>query len=302
MITFKRGVVDIVFDVFLYVFFAAFTLICVVPFYYIFVQTISANDLVSKGQVLLLPRGVHFGNYIKIFELEALPGAALVSIARTAIGTFTHVLCTGFLGYMFTKKKIFARKIVYRYFVVTMYFGAGLIPTYLNMRLLHLDNTFLLYVIGVVGVYSAILIKTFIESIPASIEESAMIDGAGPFTIYGRLMIPMCMPILAVVAVWSAVGHWNSFMDTVIYIRDSRLYTLQFILWRYLNEVTMLTNRMNSADNIDMVDLMMQQARRLTPTSIKMTITMVVTFPVLFVYPFFQRYFVKGIMIGAIKG
>jgi putative aldouronate transport system permease protein len=288
-----------VFDGFIYLFFAVFTLMCVFPFYYIFINTISANDLVSRGIVLLLPKGIHFGNYVKILELRALPNAVLVSVARTVLGTALNVLCTSFVAYAVSKKKLWHRKFVYRFFIVTMYFNAGLIPWYLNMRALHLDNTFLAYIIGVVSAFNLILIKTYIESIPESLEESAEIDGAGYLTVFFRLILPLSKPILATVAVFTAVGQWNSFMDTLILIRNSRLYTLQFLLWQYLNQSTAIANAMRDAAA---QGGFFDPSAMLTTSSVRMTIAMVVTLPVLFIYPFFQRHFVKGIMIGAIKG
>jgi putative aldouronate transport system permease protein len=168
------------------------------------------------------------------------------------------------------------------------------------MRTLHLDNNYLAYIIGVISAFNMILVKTYIESIPDSIEESAEIDGAGYLTIFFRLMLPLCLPILATIAVFTAVGHWNSFMDTLLLMRNSRLYTLQFLLWQYLNESTAIARAMQTA--MSMGNAVMNPAAMLTTTSVRMTIAMVVTLPVLFVYPFFQRYFIKGIMIGAVKG
>jgi putative aldouronate transport system permease protein len=274
---------------------------CVFPFYYIFINTISANDLVSRGVVLLFPRGIHFGNYVKILELRALPNAVFVSVSRTVLGTGLSVLCTSFVAYAVSKKKLWHRKFVYRFFIVTMYFNAGLIPWYLNMRALGLDNNYLAYIIGVVSAFNLVLIKTYIESIPESLEESAEIDGAGYLRIFFRLILPLCKPILATVAVFTAVGQWNSFMDTLILMRNSRLFTLQFLLWQYLNQATAVANAMRAAAAQGGM-VMMDPSAMLTTSSVRMTIAMVVTLPVLFIYPFFQRHFVKGIMIGAIKG
>jgi putative aldouronate transport system permease protein len=297
----KTRIIDVVFDGFIYLFFAVFTLMCVFPFYYIFINTISANDLVSRGVVLLLPKGAHLGNYVKILELKALPNAVFISVARTGLGTLLSALCTAFVAYAVSKKKLWHRQFVYRFFIITMYFNAGLIPWYLNMRGLGLDNNFLAYIIGVVSAFNLILIKTYIESIPESLEESAEIDGAGYLTVFFRLILPLSKPILATVAVFTAVGHWNSFMDTLIYMRNSRLFTLQFLLWQYLNEATAIANAMRAAMSQGAM-MMADPTTMLTTSSVRMTIAMVVTLPVLFVYPFFQRHFVKGIMIGAIKG
>jgi multiple sugar transport system permease protein/putative aldouronate transport system permease protein len=292
---------DILFDTFIYVFFTAFTLMCVFPLYYILILTISDNSLVAAGQVLLLPRGIHFQNYVKVMQLDALPRAVFVSVSRTVLGTFLSTLCTAYVAYIITKRQLWHRKLIYRFFIITMYFNAGLIPTYLNIRFLHLDNTYWVYIIGgMISAFNMILVKTYIESIPDSIEESAAIDGAGYLLVFFRLILPLSLPILATIAVFSAVGHWNSFMDTLLYIRDSRLYTLQFLLWQYMNQATLLARAMQNA--AAQGGMAITPAVTLTTTAVRMTIAMVVTLPVLFVYPFFQRYFIKGIMLGAVKG
>jgi multiple sugar transport system permease protein/putative aldouronate transport system permease protein len=233
-------------------------------------------------------------------RLNALPQAVFVSVSRTVLGTFLSTLCTAYVAYVITKRQLWHRKLIYRFFIITMYFNAGLIPTYLNMRFLHLDNTYWVYIIGVINTFNMILVKTYIESIPESIEESASIDGAGYLVVFFRLILPLALPILATISVFSAVGHWNSFMDTLIYVRDSRLYTLQFLLWQYLNEAAQLARAMRTAASQG--GMATSPAVTLTITAVRMTIAMVVTLPILFVYPFFQRYFVKGIMLGAVKG
>jgi putative aldouronate transport system permease protein len=249
---------------------------------------------------MLLPRGIHFGNYIRVLQLRNLPNAVLVSISRTILGTGLSVLCTAFVGYAVSRRELFRRKFVYRFFIVTMYFNAGLIPWYLNMRNLHLTNNFLAYIIGVISAFNLILVKTYIESVPDSLHESAELDGAGYLTIFFRIMLPLCMPILATIAIFTAVGHWNSFMDTLMLMRNENLFTLQYILWQYLNEASALARNIQAmmAQGMTVVN----SSNMLTPTAVKMTIAMVVTLPVLFVYPFFQKYFVRGIMIGAVKG
>jgi putative aldouronate transport system permease protein len=287
---------DVAFDIFLYIFFTAFTLCCIFPFYYVFINTISDNNMVTTGQILFYPKGIHFNNYIKIAELRALPWAAFISISRTVLGTSLSVIFTAFAGYGVSKRELWGRKFVYRFFIVTMYFNAGIIPWFLNMRRLGLTNNYLAYIIGVISTFNMILVKTYIEGVPISMEESAEIDGAGYLRIFTQIMLPLCKPILATIAIFTAVGHWNSFMDTVILMRDTRLHTLQYLLWQYLNESQAIARAMQSLDGIIDPSLL------LTATSVKMTVTMVVTLPVLFIYPFFQKYFVRGIMIGAIKG
>ena len=300
MIKYKTTVGGVVFDILNYTWFIAFTLVCVFPFYYIFINTISSNDLASKGMILFFPKGIHFTNYVKILTMRELPLAVVVTLGRTVIGTGLATLCTAFVAFALSRDELWLRKFWYRFFIITMYFNAGLIPWYITMKMLRLTNNFAAYIIGVIGVFNLILIKTYIESLPLSLQESAEIDGAGYLTVFFRILFPLCAPILATVAVFTSVGHWNSFMDTLFLMTDSKLYTLQFLLWRYLNEANALATAMRTAQAQG--QQITQPMYELTTTSVKMTISMVVVLPILFVYPFFQRYFVKGIMIGAIKG
>ncbi|MDQ0901107.1 MULTISPECIES: carbohydrate ABC transporter permease [unclassified Paenibacillus] len=287
-----------IFDILNYTWFALFTLACFFPFYYLFINTISNNDLSSRGLVMFYPRGIHINNYIEVFKIPGLGTAALVSIGRTVIGTLLTVAASGFLGYLFTKNVMWGRKFWYRFLIVTMYFNAGLIPWFLIMLKLGLVNNFLVYIIpGIVAPFNIILVKTFIESTPISLQESAQIDGAGYFTIFWKIVMPLITPILATIAIFSAIGQWNSFQDTLFLVTDPKLFTLQFLLYRFLNAATSLANLIKSSGAIN-ADLANMQ----TATSIRTTVSMVVVIPILLVYPFFQRYFVKGILIGAVKG
>jgi putative aldouronate transport system permease protein len=164
---------------------------------------------------------------------------------------------------------------------------------------LGLVNNFLVYILpAIVSPFFIILVKTFIESTPVALQESAQIDGAGYWVIFTKIILPLSMPILATISIFAAVGQWNSFTDTLFLVTNQKLFSLQFILYRYMNEATSLAQLMrqtSGAVNIDLTNMA-------TPTSIRTTVSMVVVTPILLVYPFFQRFFVKGIMIGAVKG
>jgi len=181
-----------------------------------------------------------------------------------------------------------------------MYFNAGLVPHYLNMSMLGLTNNFLVYIIpGIVSAYNIILVKTYIESIPADLEESASIDGAGYLTRFRHIIFPLSKPILATIAIFGAVGHWNSFTDSMIYMSGKpELYTLQYRLYIYMTSTSNLSALMNSGGNISQSVL----EAALNMRSVKLTVAMVTIIPILLVYPFMQRYFEKGIMMGAVKG
>ncbi len=249
---------DKVFNVFNYLLFGLLTLICLYPFYYLIINTISANDLSANGLITLIPKGIHFENYKQVLQLSGLSTAALISVARTVLGTGLTVLASAFLGFMFTQEKMWGRSFWYRVIVITMYFNAGLIPMFITMKTLHLNNTFWVYI------------------------------------------LPACTPILATVAIFAAVAQWNSFQDTLIYITDQKLYSLQYLLYTYINQASSLATMVKNSTGgaLNMAAIATQQ----TPTSIRMTVSVIVVLPILFIYPLFQRFFVKGIMIGSVKG
>ena len=298
----KKTTSDIAFNILNYTFFILFTIICVYPFYYILINTISNNTMSANGLIRFLPSGIHLDNYKQILKLGGIGQAALISVLRTVIGTVCTVLASGFLGYMLSQEKMWKRKFCYRFLIATMYFNAGLIPLYLTMKNLHLVNNFLVYIIpAIVQPFNIILVKTYTESIPKSLQEAAEIDGAGFMKIFWKVILPVSKPILATIAIFSAVGQWNSFQDTLIYVTDNKLYSLQYLLYTYINQANSLSTMIKnttSATSLNMDSLMNQQ----TPTSIRMTVTAVVVIPILLVYPMFQKYFVKGIMIGSVKG
>lgn len=281
--------------------FAIFAIICAYPFYYLIINSISANDLSASGKVNFLPHGFQLENYVKVFQLNGLGTAAMVSLGRTVIGTICTVLASVYLGFMFTQQRMWHRKLWYRFMVITMYFNAGLIPMYMTMKTLHLTNSFWVYIIpAIVQPFNIIMAKTYVESIPPALQEAAELDGAGTMTVFAKVILPTCKPIMATIAIWSAVGQWNSFQDTLIYITDQKLYSLQYLLYTYLNQASSLATMVQqSGGNVSAVaNLATQQ----TPTSIRMTISVIVVLPILFVYPIFQKSFVKGIMIGSVKG
>ncbi len=297
---FRKSGGDKVIDAFLCLFYGLFTIACLFPFYYILINTISDNQLVSTGQITLIPRGLHLDNYKNVLKLSTIAPAALVSVARTILGTIITIIAASFPAYAFTRMEFWGRKFFYRMVVITMYFSAGLIPLFMTYRMLGLYNNFLVYVLpAVVTPFNLILCKTYIESLPASLEESAEIDGAGYLTRYTRLIMPLSKPILATIAVFSAVGQWNNFMDTVLYVRNSKLFTLQYVLYDYLNRANAIIEIMRTDPSSMEGDAL---SSILTPITVKYTICIVTILPILVVYPFFQKYFVKGIMIGAVKG
>ena len=297
----RPGMGPSVFIICNYIFFILFALICLYPFWYILICTISSNELVNKGKVILWPMQFHLSNYSMIFDLEDMIPATLMSLYRTILGTICTTIISIYMGYLFTKP-MWHRTFWYRFIVVTQYFNAGLIPTFLLYYNLHLTKSFWVYILPwfIIPFY-IIVSKTYIESLPPSLEEAAKVDGAGYFKIFYRIVLPLCMPIMATVAIWVAVAQWNSFYDTLMFnvnMGENKYNTLQYILYKYVSKTNTLLSeiRTNSSVNPDDIQKLMN------PTTVQMTVAMIVTLPVLFVYPIFQKYFAKGIMLGAVKG
>lgn len=291
---------DRLFDGFIYLLFGLFTVLCVFPFYYLFINTISDNDKVVSGLVNFYPIGLHFNNYIALKDVADLGSSVIVTVARTIIGTALMVIVSAWAGYLVTKQKMWKRSLWYRALVITMYFNAGLIPWYMNMLMLGLTDNFLAYILpGMIAPYNIILVKTYIESIPGSLEESAVIDGAGTLTVFRKIILPLSVPILATIAIFGAVGNWNSFQDSLLLMSNSpKLYTLQHRLYVYLNQSSNLSALVSGSGGLST-----QAAQNMLSSKvIKYTVSMVTIIPILLVYPFMQRYFVKGIMLGAVKG
>ena len=294
---FKKTAGDHVFNIINITIFVLFSLCCIFPFYYLFINTISDNDLVMRGQILFYPIGIQFQNYVLITYVNDFFSSVIVTVTRTIFGTALMVVVSSFAGYLVTKQKMWMRKFWYRFIIIPMYFNAGLIPWYTNMLTLGLTNNYLAYILPCLVVpFNIILVKTYIESIPADIEESAALDGAGTLTIFVRIIWPLSVPILATIAIFGAVSNWNSFQDSLLLMQSSpQLHTLQHKLYVYLTQTTNLDSMMNTG-------LTGGMNSSLSPRVVQYTIAMVSIIPILCVYPIMQRYFVSGIMLGAVKG
>ncbi len=295
----KTGITDIIFYAISGFVFILLALSCFYPFYYVVINSISENSKVLTGQIRWFPVGIHFNNYVDMLKIKGLGRAAFISVARTVLGTCAMIISTTILGYIMSKKEMWHRKFWYRFLTITMYFSAGVIPTYLNIKRLGLLDSFWVYVIpAFVSPYNMILMKTYMESIPEALEEAAIMDGAGYARRFLKIMIPLSRPIIATVAIFTAVGQWNSYMDTILYMTGNDNQTLQSVLYLYLNRANMLANLIRQNPGLATQNL----SNAINPTAVKHTVTVVTLIPVMLVYPFFQRYFTSGIMIGAVKG
>ncbi len=288
---------ELVFQVCMVILFSLLFLSCAYPFYYVFIASISNPEAASRAMITFYPLQPTLDNYRQVLRLNGMSKAFVVSLSRTVIGTAVTMFFTSILAYTLTKRELPLHKLFYSIAIVSMYINAGLIPWYLTMRMIGLKDNFFVYILPyAVSAYCMILIKTYMESVSAGIEESAMIDGAGYFLIFRRIIIPICKPVLAAVIVFTAVGQWNQWTDNLLLVNNMDLRTMQMILMEYLNQATNIANqaRTGGAGAIS--------GSAISPFTIRMTITMVVTVPILVVYPFMQKYFISGIMIGSIKG
>ena len=275
--------------------FALILFICLYPLWYVLIQSLSEGD--KAVNAIVLPINLTISNYISVMQRPDILKAFGISVIRTVTGTFGTVLCCMLLGYLFSKEDMPYRKFLYRMLIITGYVSGGMIPTYLIFRYYGLLNNFLVYILPtLVSSYYVILIKTFVEQMPPEVEESAMIDGAGPMNIFLRIILPLSLPIAATIAIYSSVHHWNSWFDNQLYtVTNENLTTLQFLLYSYLNKTEAMLEAIERGDVTENSILM-------TPRGHNRTITMVTVIPILCVYPFMQRFLIKGIMIGAVKG
>lgn len=260
---------------------------------------ISFNDALDsiKGGIYLWPRKWTLYNYQTIFKNNTIFRAFMISVARTLLTTVLNVFFSGLLAYILSHKNFVFRKFLTGFMVMTMYINAGLIPQYFLYRSLGLINTFWVYILpALVGAFNVIVIRTYINSLPASLVESAKIDGAGELRIYFKIIIPMCLPVLATVALWVAVGAWNSWFDSYIFAPKQELSTMQYEMMKII-----ASSMQMGIQQPDYITEQSQQSRNtVTPNSLRAAMTIVATVPILVVYPFLQKYFVT-INIGSVK-
>ncbi len=280
------------FDVFLLIFFVFMLIITLYPF--LNVLAISLNDSVDtvRNVNFIIPRVFTLKNYVYVFEENNILEPFGLSVARTLVGTVVSLFCTSMLAYVLSRKDFYFNKLFTVMFVLTMYVSGGLIPEYLLIkRTLNLGNNFLVYIIpGVIWVYNVILVRSYIQGLPLALQEAAMIDGANDLRIWARIIVPLCKPVNATVALFYAVGQWNSFMDTYLYAQ--KLQTLQYKLYMIMQQATQKIDPHSASATV---------SNTVTPLSVRMAVTIIATVPILIVYPFLQKYFVGGMTLGAVK-
>ena len=285
-----------VLDIVKVVFLAFVVVVTVYPFWNIFIISINDATDAIRGGLYFLPRKLSLSSYAEILGRSTFLASIKVSVGRTLIGTPIAVLVTAMLAYPLSRKDLVGRKFWNLLFVFTMYFGGGLVPYYMVLKGIHMLNTFWVFIFPMMmSVYNMILIRSYIESMPDSLFEAAKIDGANDLVVFVKMVIPLSKPILMTVALFVAINQWNSWFDAYLYTSDQALKPMQSILVEILNQYQTGASTSQAMSNA-------KAGVTVTPDSIRMAATMVATLPIIMVYPFVQKYFVKGVMVGSVKG
>ncbi|WP_138493446.1 carbohydrate ABC transporter permease [Paenibacillus pinistramenti] len=282
----------------IYILMTLLAVIMLYPFWNSLVISFNQGSDTALGGVTLWPRVFTLENYYIVFQDNRLLNSFWITILRTISGTALSVFFTALLAYGMSKKTLLFRKYYMVFFMITMFFSGGLIPTYLLIRSLGMLDTFWVLIIpGIISVYNMIVIRTFFSNLPDGLEESAKIDGCGNYGIFFKIVIPVSGPVLATIALFTAVGYWNDWFTGAIYITKDGLLPIQTLLRQIMNSNIMTEIGSSNAIALDH----MNRNRTITTKSLTMATMMIATIPIILTYPFLQKYFVKGVLIGSLK-
>lgn len=296
----RRSPDEIIFDalntVMLFIFGAA----TLYPFWYVLILSLNEGRDAALGGIWFWPRKLTFSNFQLVLDNPMLKSSYFITVARTVSGSLLTLVVTTFAAYALSKKFLRGRSLLISYFMLPMFIGGTVVSNYIIIANLGLINNFLIYILpGCFNFFYMIIIRTFINDIPDSLEESAKLDGANYLKIMFRIVLPVCMPVIAAILLFTGVDHWLDFYTNLIYVQNENLYTVQYLLYLVVraNQPSILMEKTGSmTGNISML-----QRKQVTSESIQMATLIVTTLPILFIYPFLQKYFIKGILIGAIK-
>ena len=265
------------------------------PFIYVFLYSISDGVAAGATTITIYPIKPTLENYQAVFANRGIMNAFFISVSRTVTGAALHLMVTLSVAYALSKRRLVGRNKIMLYFVIPMYFTGGLLPFYVVVTKLHLLNNFLVYILPTAyGVFNMLLAKVFFEQLPAGIEEAAKIDGCSDLQVFIQIVLPSSLPIVATIAMFSGVAQWNSWFDAMVFVSKPNLQPLQTMLYRIILE--------SQTTTIEQIMRLSSGKVSISSESIKMTTLMVSTVPIIIVYPFLQKYFLKGMMVGAIKG
>lgn len=269
------------------------SIITVYPFWYCFVYSFSSAEQAAMTNVVLWPVGFTLDNYITVFKMDIIYTATAISIFRTVGGVLYSTIITGLASYALSKRDMPGNRMIALFLIIPMYISGGLLPYYVTISQLGLFNNLLVYILPHgFWAFNMLLMRTYFDTIPPELEESARLDGANELTIFLRIIVPLSMPIFAVIAMFNGVWQWNSWFDAALFMTKFELRPLQNVLQSLIQE--------NTADLVMLMQGRIQE-RTVSAETIRMTTLIVTTLPIVFIYPFFQKHFIRGIMIGAVK-
>ena len=290
----RRSRADIAFTICNTIFMILFVIITLYPVINTLAISFNNGTDALRGGIYLFPRKFTWKNYATVLKKDSLMTGCFITVARTILGTVFSLAANAILAFIVSRKRFLFSRELSLFYVITMYVNGGMIPVFLLYKGLHLTNSFWVYVIpGMVSAFNMLVIRTYMNGLPDSFEESAQLDGAGYTTIFLKIISPLCKPVYATVALFTAVGQWNSWFDAMLYNRMSQnLTTLQYELMKLLSSVT---NQGTSAE------AMKNATGSVTPTSVRAAATILTMLPIICIYPFLQKYFVTGMTLGGVK-
>lgn len=299
----KLSVEDKIMQAFIYIFLVILGFTMLYPFWNSFVISLNMGSDTTNGGITFWPRKFTLENYEIVFQDKRLLNAFAVSVLRTVVGTFLSIVCTALFAYGMSKRGLIGKKYYMIFCIITMYFSGGLIPHFLLIRELGMMNSFWVMVVpGIISVWNMIIFRTFFMELPDGLEESAKIDGCNHFGTFFRIVMPISGPVVATLSLFTAVGHWNDWFTATIYISDARLFPIQTLLQQIMNSNIMSEQLMQASDGNSGVLGIIAGLQTITTKSLSMATMMVATIPIILVYPFVQKYFVKGVLVGSLKG
>ncbi len=288
----RLSIGDKVFYIIDYIFVALVAIVALYPFIFIFSASVSNSAALGRGEVWLLPRGFNTDAYEIVLEDKAVWSSYGNTIWYVVVGTAINMVLTTFTAYPLSRKNFSGRNKVMMFIAFTMFFSGGLVPSYLLVKKLGLiDTRWAIVIPAGISTWNLIIMRTFFESIPQSLHEAATIDGCSELRIMTRIFLPLSLPVLSVMVLFYAVDHWNSYFSALVYLNDQKLYPLQM----HLRKILIQYNQNEMLQELT-------QGRDVVGQSVRYATIIVSTVPILLIYPFLQRYFVKGVMVGAIKG
>jgi putative aldouronate transport system permease protein len=285
---------DIVINTVIYFVLLIVLIAVLLPFYYVFILSFNSGIDTQRGYVYFFPRNITLDNYKFLFIDNMWLYAFLISVLRTLVGTIFEVTFTSFVAYGLSKKQLLFRKTYYRILIMSMYFSGGIIPFYILIKTLGLMNNFFVYIIPpMLSQFFVLVMVAFYSEIPVELSESAYLDGANELIIFLKIIIPVSLPIIATVSLFTAVNHWNSWFDSAFFVQNEHLKTLSYRMMELITRNIALTRRPDN-QKVYMATI--------TPKSIQSASIIITVLPIIMVYPFVQKYFIKGIMLGSVKG